>query len=269
MITNESDKLTRVIVCSPSTEYFNVSNQKAHNITQLADQGKAKNQHDNLKYILKAFGCEVIDVTELVGHPNSIFTRDTSLCTPLGYIKLRMGLTTRRGEETWIENILKSLGEPKAGEIEPPGAVEGGDVILAGSVAFLGLSQRTNKEGVKQLSNLLTTMNYEIRLANVPSPFLHIGGAMSMIGKNKILCCEGIFSDAFLQGFEKIEIPNGSFIGGNVICLGNNEVVADASNDESITKLRMAGIKVHAIDLSEFVKGTGGPSCLILPVDRG
>jgi N-dimethylarginine dimethylaminohydrolase len=32
--------------------------------------------------------------------------------------------------------------------------------------------------------------------------------------------------------------------------------------------LRRAGFRVHPLDLSEFVKGTGGPSCLVLPLER-
>ena len=29
------------------------------------------------------------------------------------------------------------------------------------------------------------------------------------------------------------------------------------------------GVSVRGVDLSEFRKGAGGPTCLILPVDRG
>jgi dimethylargininase len=258
--------LTRVIVCPPGPEYFNVRHRKSHNIERPADERKAKRQHDDLRSLLQRSGCKVIDVPELEGHPNSVFTMDTALCTPFGFITLRMGLDTRRGEETWMENILTSLGEKQAGKIESPGTVEGGDVILTGSIAFIGLSQRTNKEGAKQVSALLASMNYEIRMATVPSPYLHLGGAMSILGRQRVLCCEGIFPHGFFNGFETVEVPGGSFIGGNVIYLGNNEVIADRSNDRSIDKLRTAGIQVHPLDLSEFIKGTGGPSCLVLPV---
>ncbi|MFQ6084286.1 MAG: dimethylarginine dimethylaminohydrolase family protein [Candidatus Aminicenantia bacterium] len=268
MLKNEGDRLLRVVVCTPKSEYFRVSNRRAHNIRQLADQEKAKQQHDTLKSILKEFGCEVIDIPELSGHPNSVFTRDTALCTPNGYIKLRMGLSTRKGEEDWMSQVLESLGVPNVGNIKEPGTVEGGDIILAGSVAFVGRSSRTNNEGVKQISSLLSAMNYEIRSISVPKPYLHLGGAMSVIGPKRILYCHRIFPNDFFKGFDKIEISYHEFVSGNVICLGDNEIVADAANIEVIEKLEGKGLIVHAVDLSEFVKGKGGPSCLILPIER-
>ncbi len=268
MLKNEGEKLCKVVVCSPEIEYFRVNDLKAHNIDQIADKEKAQQQHGELKKILTSFGCEVVDIPELHEHPNSIFTRDTALCTPNGYIKLRMGLETRRGEEDWISKVLDSLGEPIAGEIKEPGTVEGGDVILAGNVAFIGQSSRTNLEGVKQISNLLRAMGYEIRSITISDQYLHIGGAMSMIGPKSILCCKGVFPKEFFKGFDIIEISCNEYATANVICLGNNEVVANSSNIEVINRLEEEKFKVHALDLSEFTKGRGGPSCLVLPVER-
>ena len=268
MLKNEGDKLSSVIVCSPSIEYFNYKNRVLHNITQPADKNKAIDQHNNLKSILEKSGCKVIDVPELKDHPNSVFTRDACLCTPAGYIKLRMGLKTRVGEDIWMSQILNSIQEPEYATIKEPGTVEGGDIILAGSVAFVGLSKRTNKEGVKQLSRLLNALGYEVRTIPVPFTYLHIGGAMSVIGPKKVLCCKNVFPDNFFNGFNKIEVPFNTFVSGNVICVGNNEIIADISNMEVVNKLKHTDIYIHTIDLSEFIKGTGGPNCLIMPVER-
>jgi len=268
MIRSEGDILTKVAVCSPKSEYLNISNLKEHNIFQIANYDKAIQQHDKLKLILEDFGCEVIDIPELANHPNSVFTRDSSVCTPKGYIKLRMGLNSRIGEEIWMAEILNSLGEKNAGSIEYPGTVEGGDVILAGNVAFVGHSKRTNTQGVEQISKLLESMKYEVRSISVPSPFLHLGGAMSIIGKNLILSCKGVFSDDFFKGFKKIDISDDSFVSGNVIYLGNNEVIIDIKNIEVIEKLKQFKMIIHTIDLSEFIKGNAGPSCLIMPIER-
>jgi dimethylargininase len=269
MVRNEGDKLLRVVVCSPQREYFNVDNPAAHNIIKQADRLKAIEQHDELKSVMKNFSCEVIDIPELASHPNSVFTRDTMVCTPNGYIKLHMGLVTRRGEEDWMAYALDALGEPYVDVITEPGTAEGGDVILAGLVAFVGHSQRTNYEGVLQLKRLLSSMNYEVRIAQMPSNRLHIGGAMSMIGQKRIVYCKGVFPPGFFEGFDTVEVSSNTFISGNVICLSENEVIAEKGNHEVITQLRQAGVFVHSIDLSEFVKGRGGPTCLIMPVERG
>jgi N-dimethylarginine dimethylaminohydrolase len=64
--------------------------------------------------------------------------------------------------------------------------------------------------------------------------------------------------------------PPGTVEGGDVICLRDNEVIANvAENEDAIWDLVRAGVHVHSLDLSEFRKGAGGPTCLILPVERG
>ena len=269
MLKNEGDRLIRVVVCTPDQEYFRVNDLHSQNINQIADRDLTLIQHENLKSILKKFGTDVIDAPELEGHPNSVFTRDVALSTPEGFIQLRMGLEARRGEETWMAHILESLDEPCIGKIEPPGTVEGGDIILADEVAFAGLSGRTNKNGLTQLSKLLSKMNIKLRIVNLKGNYLHIGGAMSMIGPERLVCCAQVFPGNFFSGFDTIEVPHQNFKPsvGNVICLQENEVIANsAENMETIKILQQNDVKVHKIDLSEFRKGSGGPTCLILPV---
>ncbi|MFQ6069214.1 MAG: dimethylarginine dimethylaminohydrolase family protein [Candidatus Aminicenantales bacterium] len=268
MLTNEGHRLARVVVCSPGKEYFGVSNLKAHNILEKADPQKAGEQHKRLKTVIAEFGAEVIDADELGGHPNSVFTRDTSLCTPQGYIHLRMGLATRRGEEEWMAEILDGMDEPQAAKIHPPGTVEGGDIILAGGVAFIGHSRRTNKEGVLQVSGMLKKMGYEVRIAAISPPHLHLGGLMSLVGEEHVLCSRGFFEDDFFRGFDLIEVECEMFVSANVICLGEGELIAEVSNTIAVEALEKRRFKVHTLDLSEFIKGQGGPSCLILPVSR-
>lgn len=268
MLKNEGDKLTRVVVCSPREEYFRVTNIEEHNLAQLADRDLAIRQHDTLKKIITDFGSEVIDIPELANHPNSVFTRDTALCTPRGYIKLRLGLETRRGEEEWMSGALESIAEPYVGEISAPGTVEGGDVILAGTVAFVGRSIRTNGEGVTQISSFLRTMGYEIRILYLPDSILHLDKVLMVAGPTRMLSCTDYIPNEKLTGFEVIEVSYGGNSSANIICLGNNNIIVDRSNREVITRLEGSGLLVHAIDLSEFAKGTGGPNCLIMPIER-
>ncbi|MBW1716049.1 MAG: amidinotransferase [Deltaproteobacteria bacterium] len=268
MLRNEGHRLTRVVVCTPREEYYRASDLKNHNITQLADRNLAIQQHDTLKSKIMEFGSEVIDIPELANHPNSVFTRDTALCTPNGYIKLRLGLDTRQGEEEWMSQVLDSIGEPCVGEIKAPGTVEGGDVILAGTVAFVGHSIRTNDEGVKQLSAFLNAMNYEVRVIRLPDSILHLDKAMMVVGPDRILYCGGLIPDDELKGFDTIEVSCDGPATANIICLGENELIVERLNREVTKRLEANGLIAHDLDLSEFAKGTGGPNCLIMPVER-
>ena len=167
-----------------------------------------------------------------------------------------------------MASALDSLGLPCAGKIEKPGTVEGGDVILAGEVAFVGLSERTNRSGIRQLSRFLMSMGFEVRTLRLPLPHLHIGGAMSVIGPRTVVCCRRIFPHGFFDGFEVVEIPCPEASSANVIALGNGAVIVEQGCPDAARALQNAGFDVHPVDLSEFVKGRGGPTCLIMPVDR-
>jgi dimethylargininase len=269
MIRNEGDRLRQVIVCTPRVEYARgASELEKHNIGELGDPEEAIRQHDGLKATLRAFGAEVLDVPELARHPNSVFTRDTSLCTPRGYVQLRLGLETRRGEGAWMAEVLDGLGVPRVGEILAPGTVEGGDVVLAGDVAFVGRSIRTNEEGIGQLSALLEPMGYEMRIIGLPPTILHLDKVLMALGPRQVLVCADLVPVQSTDGFDRIEIPCGGHTTANIICLGDGEIVTHRTNEGVITRLTAAGYKVHVRDLGEFAKGMGGPNCLILPVRR-
>lgn len=260
--------MTRVVVCTPRAEYFDVSDLEKHNLAQPADRELARQQHNALKSQIRAFGSHIIDLPELAHHPNSVFTRDAALGTPEGYVKLRLGLDSRRGEEEWMARALDALGEPCAGEVRAPGTVEGGDVILAGSTAFVGRSMRTNDDGIRQLTTFLEWMGYEVRIIRLPNTILHLDKAMMVVGPRRILLCRALIPDDALKGFDRIEVACEAASTANIICLGDNQVIVERSNREVIDALGCAGLVVHDLELSEFAKGTGGPNCLIMPVER-
>jgi len=269
MLRSEGERLKRVVVCTPQREYAHASNLEKHNIGELGNPGVAIQQHDMLKLKLIEFGAEVIDISELDKHPNSVFTRDTALCTPRGYIKLRLGLETRQGEEEWMAATLDSLNEPCIGEIKAPGTVEGGDVVLAGKIAFIGKSIRTNAEGIKQLSVLLKMMGYDIRVIELPNTILHLDKALMTLGAEQVLYCKELVSKKKIKSFDGIEIFCGGDTTANIICLGDKELIINCSNLIVIDRLEAERYIVHNLELDEFAKGMGGPNCLIMPIERG
>jgi dimethylargininase len=164
---------------------------------------------------------------------------------------------------------LDEIGIARVGKITAPGTVEGGDVVLAGQVAFIGRSLRTNEPGIKQLSSMRKTMGYEIRVIELPDTILHIDKALMALGPRELLFCTELVSKREIEGFEAIGIPCGGDTTANIICLGDRELIVNRSNVLAIARLEQVGYKVHNLDLGEFAKGMGGPNCLIMPVVRG
>ena len=268
LIKSEGGILKKVVVCSPEYEYFDIKDKNYHNITEIAERNKTIEQHRDLVSTISNFGVEVLKIQELKDHPNSVFTRDTAVITKDGYIQLRMGLKSRMGEEIWMGKFLKEREIKCIGRVKSPGIAEGGDIILAGNVGFVGISTRTNKEGANQVRLILEKQGFEVRISHVSQPFLHIGGAMSVINENTILCVDDVFPSNFFFDFKTITISNEGFITGNVITLGKNEVIVNKKNIVVIDALEKENYRVHKLNFSEFTKGTGGPSCLIMPFKR-
>lgn len=270
MVRNEGERLRRAIVCTPREEYARgARDMDKHNIGELSRPEIAIQQHERLKAVLVEFGAKVLDIAELEDHPNSVFARDTALCTPHGYVQLRLGLESRLGEGAWMASALEEIGVPRVGEIKAPGTVDGGDVVLAGDVAFVGRSMRTNEEGIEQLSQMLETMGYRIRVIELPVTVLHLDKALMTLDPRRVLYCGSLVSPKDIDGFEGMEIACGGDSTANIICLGDGEFIVNRSNELVIDRLSAAGYKVHNLDLGEFAKGMGGPNCLIMPVQRG
>ena len=58
------------------------------------------------------------------------------------------------GETAAVRKVLENHFN-QIESIEPPGTVEGGDIMMVGSHFYLGLSERTNEEGARQMSKIL------------------------------------------------------------------------------------------------------------------
>jgi dimethylargininase len=271
MNRSEGEPLRAVLVCPPGPAYSGVSDLASQNIAEVPDPVRAREQHAALVALLASAGARVVEIDELAGHPNATFTRDPALMTPAGYIELRMGLESRRKEPRWIAEALEGEGVPRLGVIEPPGTVEGGDVFLEGDVALLARSDRTNDDGIRQLSALLQPLGYEVRVADLSWPYLHLGTVLSVLAPRRVVAVKGVFGAAFLDGFDVVELstPEHDMTGANVFCLNPNEVIANRSDGLGpVRVLEAHGVRVHRLDLSEFRKGNGGPTCLTLPLER-
>ncbi len=111
-------------------------------------------------------------------------------------------------------------------------------------------------------------MGYQVRVARVVG-YLHLGGAVSAVAPDRLLVVRDDYPHGFFKGFDVIEVDKKGPSTGNVICVAPNEVVANkAENQEAMDVLDSRGVRVHGVDLSEFRKGAGGPTCLIMPMER-
>lgn len=81
-----------------------------------------------------------------------------------------MGKELRSKEYLATEEFLKSQGVPTLGYIQPPGKMEGGDVLwIDERTVAIGLGRRTNEEGIRQFKELTKGLVDEYVI--VPMPY--------------------------------------------------------------------------------------------------
>ena len=213
---------------------------------------------------------------------DSIYCRDASIATDFGMIICNMGKAGRRLEPKAQKVFYLVKGIPILGEIVAPGTLEGGDVAwLDDKTLAVGLTYRTNEEGISQLKKLLEPKGIEIIVAQLPhykgeSDVFHLMSILSPVAKDLVVIYSPLMPIKFRKelikrGFKFVEVPDEEFesMGCNVLAVAPRRCMMVAGNPMTQKALNDAGCEVFAYKGEEIsVKGGGGPTCLTRPLLR-
>ena len=219
---------------------------------------------DHRDYIdaLSFAGTEVISLTALDKFPDGQFVEDTALCLPKATILMRPSAPSRLGEVNEIAPKLRKLFKAVF-EIEEPGHIEGGDILVTGKEILVGRSTRTNKSGISQLSEIVKPLGHVVREVFTPPGILHFKTDCSLLGPNEILSTERLQSSGCFEGYQVINVADGEEAAANAIRV-NDYVIMPAGFPKTKAILENHGYKVKAINNTECAKLDGGMSCLSL-----
>src|SRR6476661_8556883 len=107
----------------------------------------ARAQHDQYEQTLRALGCRVERVAAAPEMPDSVFIEDTAVVFDEVAVITRPGAVSRRAEPQAVAAALSRYRPLRY--VEPPATIDGGDVLVVGRRVFVGLSTRTNQEGLR------------------------------------------------------------------------------------------------------------------------
>jgi N-dimethylarginine dimethylaminohydrolase len=287
-ILSEVDRLTRVAVKQPRDAFVDdqtIARQwQELRFTSAPDLGRAAREHDLFVEALSAAGAQVHllprDETTTL---DSIYVRDASMVCERGLILCRMGKPQRVEEPAAQERaaLAGHMPMPIAGRIEPPGRVEGGDVIwLDPATLVVGRGYRTNADGIRQLRTLLGS---RVEVVEVPLPHwhgpqdvMHLMSLISPIDHGMAVVYSRLLPVPFREwllerGMHLVEVPDEEFdsMGTNVLALAPRRCLMLAGNPRTRAALERAGADVVEYEGTEIsVKGAGGPTCLTRPLER-
>jgi len=218
-------------------------------------------QHQSYIDALTQCGLDVHVLEPCEEYPDSTFVEDVALITPNCTIITRPGAPSRRGEVYEIEFVLKQRFN-NIEVIEAPGTIEGGDIMMVGDHYFIGLSERTNLEGARQIIKILK--KYDMSGSTISlKKVLHLKTGLSYLEKNNLVVCGEFINDSCFEKYNPIEIPENESYAANCIWV-NESVIIPLGYPTTKQRIKNAGYPVIETDVSEFQKLDGGISCLSL-----
>ena len=225
------------------------------------DYLKALEQHSKYTAALRQSGLEVKVLPEKDLFPDSTFIEDVALCTPEFAVITSPGADSRRGEIQGIREVLEEFYN-LIEEINLPGTLEAGDVMMAGNHYFIGVSGRTNIEGADQLIKILE--KYRMTGSKIHlEKMLHLKSGVSYLGNNNMLVSGELINNKAFKEYNRIIVDDHESYSANSLWINGKVLVPDGF-PQTKNKIEKAGYETAVLDVSEFRKIDGGLSCLSL-----
>ncbi len=221
------------------------------------DLATAQEQHHAYEKLLDKLGARVISLPAEPDLPDSMFVEDPAIVLDELAVILPLGTDTRRREAPSLAQALAKFR--KLAYVTLPGALEGGDVLRIGRKLFIGLTQRSNAEGIRQLAAILAPHNYEV-IAVPVTGCLHLKSAVTHLDRNTLLANRAWFDTTPLAGHDWIDIDPAEPHAANALALAGT-VIFPASFPRTRARIEASGFHVTPLDISELQKAESGLTC--------
>lgn len=233
-------------------------------LTHLArepiDLKRAWAQHRQYETLLEELGCKLVRLPAEPELPDSVFVEDAAIVLDELAVITCPGAESRRAETASVANVLKPYR--KLFYIQSPGTLDGGDVLRIGKLLYVGLSERSNREGIEQLQGVLLPFGYVVNGVKLHD-CLHLKSAVTQVAENTLLINRAWTDAAMFHDFQLIDVAPSESFAANALLLGNTVIYPEAFPKTS-KRLDVQGIKVRTVDASELAKAEGGVTCCSL-----
>ncbi len=221
------------------------------------DLEKARHQWLGYAAALQAEGWELYEVEPADDCPDAVFVEDTAVVYGDLAVITRPGADQRKGETTGTEQALLGLGY-RVVHLEQPATLDGGDVLKHSGSVWVGLGGRTNRAGLNQLTAHLEPLGATV--VGVPvTKVLHLKSAVTALPDGTVIGHEPLVDDPAAFP-EFLAVPEEG--GAHVVLLDEQTVLMSTSAPRTRELFEARGLRVVAVDISEYEKLEGCVTCL-------
>lgn len=225
------------------------------------DYRKALLQHADYIEALRECGLQVTALPADENFPDSTFVEDVALLTPRCAILTNPGAPSRTLETRSIQKTIREF-YADVETIDAPGTLEAGDVMMVGDHYYIGLSERTNKDGADQMIAILESYGLQGSIIEM-NDVLHLKTGLGYLENDNLLACGEFLRKPEFQKYHVLEVDPVEAYAANSVWI-NGTVLTPMGFPKTRSLIASAGYKVREVDVSEFQKLDGGLSCLSL-----
>lgn len=222
------------------------------------DYALALEQHARYVEELERAGLSVTALEPLPAFPDAYFVEDVAVVTPELAVIARPGAEARRGEAEFIEPALAK--HRCVAKIQAPATLDGGDVLTVGRQVFVGLSSRTNREGARQLEEILGAHGYCVAAISVEAG-LHFKSSVNLLTDDTLIVTPGFCAHEALSQFQLIVVDKDDEYSANVLRI-NDSLLVPTGFPKTMAKLAELGQTMVEVNVSEMQKMDGGLTCM-------
>jgi dimethylargininase len=225
------------------------------------DYARMLEQHAKYVQVFQQIGVETRVLDPLAGFPDAYFVEDAAVMLPEAAVIARPGAAARRGEEAALEPVLAEFRPLE--RILPGGTLDGGDVLMTERQFFIGISERTNREGAIQLGRIGEKHGFKWTVVPLQGEGLHLKSDVSWVDGKTLVISPALSRRKEFDGWEFIIRPDEEKQAANLLRVNDHILMPDGC-PETRRMLERLGLPVIVIDASEAHKMDGGLSCMSL-----
>lgn len=227
------------------------------------DVARARRQHESYAAALRRAGYAIEIVAADNDHPDCVFIEDMAVVIGSVAVAARPGAEERRGELRPVIERLERMF-PVA-DIEAPGTLDGGDVMVMGNNVFVGRSKRTNDEGITQLSRIVESQGLSVITVPVEE-VLHLKSGVLPVDDHTVVVTKGTVDESQLSGLRIIHEAPHERHAFSALPLRSGEVLVTANAPDTASLVADLGLSVVPIDVSEIQAADGGLTCMSIVI---